>query len=104
LLRQAPFGTARREASGGQCLGFAFAEEFAGVGLAAAALSRDAELALKIRHAAGALLDAAADIAVGDAIADADVHGGLPMMLDGTITIIDTAGPECKQLISPLSR
>jgi hemin uptake protein HemP len=45
------------------------------MGFATATLGGDAELALKVGHAAGALLDTAADVAVGDPVADADVHG-----------------------------
>jgi hypothetical protein len=61
-----------------------FGQELFGVVCAAAALRGDAELALQVRHAARALLDAAADVAVGDAVADADVHA-VPPASTGTI-------------------
>jgi hypothetical protein len=69
----------RSGSHGGRAAGvgtLAIAYHFSGAILAPTAAAADRQLHLHVAQAARALLDGASNLAIGDAVANADVHGG----------------------------
>jgi hypothetical protein len=71
----------------------ALVENFAGLVRAAAALSRNTQLALQIAEGAGSVFDAGVDLFFGDAVTETDVHARLLLkakIVSNQIQVVNT--------------